>query len=65
MLTNVTKRLSELENKSAESFVEKKLRYYEKTDSVQGDLQTAPNAPNSTPLNIQNVAHMWQSKSTP
>ena len=65
ILTNATKRLTELENKSAESFVENKLRFFEKSDSVQGDLQSAPNAPNPTPPNLQNVAHMWQGKSVP
>ena len=65
ILTKATKRLTELENKSAESFVENKLRFYENSDSVQGDLQSAPNAPNPTPPNLQNVAHMWQGKSAP
>ena len=46
VLTNVTKRLTELENKSAESFVENKLKYFEKPDSVQDNLQTTPYAPN-------------------
>ena len=65
ILTDATKRLTELENKSAESFVENKLRFYEKSDSVQGDLQSAPNAPNPTPPNLPNVAHMWQGRSVP
>ena len=57
-LTKATKRLTEFENKSAESF-------YENSVSVQGDLQSAPNVPNPTPPNLQNVAHMWQGKSAP
>ena len=54
-----------MENKSAELFVQNKLRFYENSDSVQGDLQSVPNAPNPTPPNLQNVAHMWQGKSAP
>ena len=65
ILTKATKRLTELENKSAESFVQNKLRFYENSDSVQVDLQSVPNAPNPTPPNLQNVAHMWQGKSAP
>ena len=65
ILTKATKRLTELENKSAELFVQNKLRFYENSDSVQGDLQSVPNAPNPTPPNLQNVAHMWQGKSAP
>ena len=41
------------------------MRFYENSDSVQGDLQSAPNVPNPTPPNLQNVAHMWQGKSAP
>ena len=49
ILTKATKRLTELENKSAESFVKNKLRFYENSDRVQGDLQSAPNVPNPQP----------------